>query len=147
MFKGQNLIGLMCTSGGTCVFGPNLHGRHRQYRSKNYLQHPVYYPVSTVILRRCIRVDRQYRPYSPVGVSVSTADIDRDGIDRLIYRWIYIDLSLSKDQGVLIELKEFPNQKSVSKCQNRFFPFDQNQCFSRGEKKSVLMDDIHPIPC
>ena len=35
-------------------------------------------PQSTVILRRCDRTDRRYRPCSPVGGTEPTVDIDRD---------------------------------------------------------------------
>jgi len=47
---------------------------------------------STVILRRWIGIDRRYRPYSPVGESLSTVDIDCDRSTGSINRWIGIDI-------------------------------------------------------
>jgi len=47
---------------------------------------------STVILCGWIDIDRWYRPYSPVGESASTVDIDRDPSTGLINRWIVVDI-------------------------------------------------------
>ena len=47
---------------------------------------------STVILRRWICIDCRYRPYSPVGGSLSTVDIDGDRSTGSINPWIGIDI-------------------------------------------------------
>jgi len=51
-------------------------------------------PPLTLILCRWIRIDHQYRPYSPVGESLSTVDIARDWLTGSINRWISIDIQI-----------------------------------------------------
>jgi len=46
---------------------------------------------STVTLRMWICINRWYRPYSAVGESLSTVDINRDRSTGLINQWIGID--------------------------------------------------------
>jgi len=48
----------------------------------------------TVILCRWILIDRQYQPYSQVGESLSTIDIDRDQSTGSINQWIGIDIQM-----------------------------------------------------
>ena len=54
----------------------------------------MYHRWSTVILCRWILIDRRYRPYSPVGESLSTVDIDRDRSTGSINQWIGIDIQI-----------------------------------------------------
>jgi len=49
---------------------------------------------STVILCRWILIDRRYWPYSLVGESLLTVDIDRDWSTGSINRWIGIDIQI-----------------------------------------------------
>jgi len=54
----------------------------------------IHHRRSTVILCRWIRIDRRYLPYSPVGESLSTVDIDRDWSTRSINWWIGVDIQI-----------------------------------------------------
>ena len=49
---------------------------------------------STVILRRWSGIDHRYRPYSPVGESASTVDIDRDRSTGSTNQWIGVDIGI-----------------------------------------------------
>jgi len=68
----------------------DLH-RCRLWNRQNYLDF-YDHRRSTVILRKWIGIDRRYRPYSPIGKSLSTVDIDRDRSTSSINRWIGIDI-------------------------------------------------------
>jgi hypothetical protein len=52
--------------------------RYGRYRPISGYYEPNRPSVSTVILRRCNRTDRRYRPYCPVGGTEPTVNIDRD---------------------------------------------------------------------
>jgi len=54
----------------------------------------IHHRRSTVILCRWILIDRRYRPYSLVGESLSTVDIDRDRSTGSINRWISINIQI-----------------------------------------------------
>jgi len=54
----------------------------------------IHHRRSTVILCKWILIDRRYRPYSPVGESLSIVDIDCDQSTGSINRWIGIDIQI-----------------------------------------------------
>ena len=56
----------------------NFHRNHRFNRSRKLSRSIIDDPRSTVIIRRCNRTDRRYRPCSPVGGTEPTVDINRD---------------------------------------------------------------------
>jgi len=54
----------------------------------------IHHRRSTVILCRWILIDRRYQPYSPVGESLLTVDIDRDRSTGSINQWIGNDIQI-----------------------------------------------------
>jgi len=57
------------------VFGMNP---YRRSVSTDFWVKSTVDQISTVFSSRCILIDRRYRPYSQIGESLSTVDIDRD---------------------------------------------------------------------
>jgi len=72
---------------------------------------------STVILHRCIGIDRRYLPYSPVSESALTVDIDRDRSTGSINRWIGVNIWIDV---VTISRHTWDHDFLVDKCPGPF---------------------------
>ena len=95
---------------------------------------------STLILRRWIDIDRQYRLYSPVGDSASTVNIDRDRSTGSIDRWIGVDICIGVgiiyhqtwDRDFLVDVCPGPfhtTYGTIGQCS--FFPTSRENAVNR----------------